>query len=524
MQKYSILPQFAVDNPGETARIGCMVAATGYHLQGITRDGRGLVGRDPLTYGAMRSAAVQKQGTAQALLAEVRVYAEQNDLDLVGWNPDTKVATFAILTPVVRAIRKRWAEVLGVQPHDIDIFAEYAADEPRLERIVARVPSKTIAADRRAGILTELASAIPGYTSGWAIEENALTGRVDFTYGVADALPRRVSVADILPLTVTPKRWDFSCFGMNARGVLAGHDLSASPHVLIGGSTNTGKTVAITSMLASRLMHGHDVIILDPIKGVDFEAFRPFARFIAETYEESLSGMEWVLAEAQRRKAVLKAHRAVKMQDLPDEVRAAEGIKPLTIVVDELGQLFSIIKPNAALPKDDPTRLAQEALAIQKALLDAGTGEIARAYRFVGLYLVLATQKLLVSMLGANGSDLRSNCGNAVYLHRPGAAVERGDISLAFDSATDRVIERIDALDDKVSPGLAVTIAETGGIDAIRVAYSTPADVEALLRARGVPIVTPLNPGAAPAPAAPVAASPAPVEPAAEQWTPPSQR
>lgn len=518
MQKYAILTRFDVDDPDVTARIGCMVRERDLHLLGVTRDGRGIVGDNPLEFGNPRTLPVQKQGTPATLLAEVRAYAEAHGLDLVGWNPDISEATFATLTPTVRAIRARWASILNVQPHEIPVFAEYAKGEPHFERIVARIPSKAIAEDRRVGILAELAKAIPGYTAGWSIEENPLTGQVDFTYGVPAALPQRVSVAEILPERVTPERWAFSAFGKNARAAVAGHDLSASPHVLIGGSTGTGKTVAITAMLASRLMHGHDVIILDPIKGVDFEAFRDFARYIAETYEESLAGMNWLLAEAQRRKAVLKAHRAVKWQDLDPAVREAEGIKPLTVCIDELGQLFSIIKPNGALPKEDPTRKAQEALATQKALLDAGTGEIARAYRFVGLYLVLATQKLLVSMLGANGSDLRSNCGNAVYLHRPGAAVERGDISLAFDSATDRVIDRIAALDDGVSPGLAVTIAETGDIDAIRVAYSPPAEVEALLHARGVPTVSPLHLGAqqapAPSPAAPAAAPAEPLIPA----------
>ncbi len=252
MQKHAILTRFDVENPDETARIGCMVRERDLHLLGVTRDGRGIVGDNPFEYGNACSMRVQKPGTAAALLAEVRAYAVHQGLDLVGWDPDTMTVTFAVLTPTVRAIRARWASILNVQPHDFDVHAEYAVSEPRFERIVARIPSKAIAEDRRVGILAELAKAIPGYTSGWSIEENPLTGRVDFTYGVPRGLPDSVPLTSLLPARATDSTWRCFPMGDSADGTQVIYDSEDGVHAIVTGPTGSGKSVLLRTMMAGR--------------------------------------------------------------------------------------------------------------------------------------------------------------------------------------------------------------------------------------------------------------------------------
>jgi len=502
MQTPEAVERFNPRSWDETAVRGMETRQKGQHLVGLHRDGRAIYA-DTFTE---TPSAVEKPVARANLTATAEFYAETQGFTLVRYTESAERAVFARPLPAVTVVRDAIARELKVPAYSVAVIVEWAETEPRAERVLVRLPATGIAEERRAGVVAEVLKLIPGSSSGWTAETDAWSNVTQFTWGARPELPQRVPIADVLPDAVAPTDWSFSAFGIGADGRPAGHRLTAAPHTILGGSTGTGKTACITTMVASRLMRGHDLIVIDPIKGVDFAAFEPFALAIAETYEQSERAMDWLLDEAQRRRAVLKKHRAVKWQDLDPAVLAAEGIKPLTVVIDEAGQMFQVVKPNTSLPKDDPRRLKQEALALSKGVLDSGTGEIARAYRFVGLFLIIATQKVLVKMLGENGSDLRSQCGNGVYLHAPGTTPEKGDMTLLFDTATDRAMEQIAALDDGRSPGLAVTVAEGGGLSAVRVAYAPPAEVEALLRERGVPLATPLalSTETTPTPAEPV--------------------
>lgn len=473
----------------QTAVRGMEARQVGQHLIGLHRDGRAIYA-DAFT----ETPGARGKPVPRADLTTVaEFYAESQGFTLVRYTEASERAVFARPLPAVTVVRDAIARELKVSAHSVAVIVEWSDSEPRAERVLVRLPATGIAEERRTSVVSEVLKLIPGSSTGWTADTDAWSNITQYTWGARPELPQRAPLTDVLPTAVTPGDWAFSAFGIGADGGAAGHRLTAAPHTILGGATGTGKTACITTMVASRLMRGHDLIVIDPIKGVDFAAFEPFALAIAETYEQSERAMDWLLEEAQRRRTVLKKHRAVKWQDLDPDILDAENIKPLTVVVDEVGQLFQAVKANTALPKDDPRRVKQEALALSKGVLDSGTGEIARAYRFVGLFLIIATQKVLVKMLGENGSDLRSQCGNGVYLHAPGTTPERGDLTLLFDTATDRAMEQIAALDDGRSPGLAVTVTEGGGLSAVRVAYAPAVEVEELLRARGVPLSTPLN-------------------------------
>lgn len=502
MQTPEAVERFDVFSWEQTAVRGMEARQKGMHLIGVSRDTRAIYA-DSFTE---TPSAVEKRVARANLTATAEFYAETQGFTLVRYSDSSERAVFARPLPAVTVVRDAIARELKVPAYSVAVIVDWSDSEPRAERVLVRLPATNIAEERRSGVLTEVLRLIPGSSSGWTVETDAYASVSAFVWGAPPELPPSVPLTDVLPDCVTPEDWAFSAFGKNASGASAGHRLTLAPHTMLGGAVGTGKTSAITTMVAGRLMRGHDIIIIDPVKGVDFEAFRPFARYIAETYDEAVAAMQWLLEEAERRKAVLKKHKAVKWYDLTPEQLSDEGIKPLTIVIDEVGQLFHGVKPNQMLAKDDPLRVKQETLAQAKAIIDASTGEIARAYRFVGLFLIIATQKLLVSMLGTNGSDLRTNCGNGVFLHAPGSVLERGDLSLLFDSSTDRAIEQLQGLDDGFSIGLAATAAEGAGLSAVRVAYAPPREVEPLLRERGVPLATPLALSAAttPTPAEPV--------------------
>lgn len=507
-----------------TAYVGMRVAQRGEALVAYSHEQRSFITAAPGSTATQFAKPILVEPTVKDVVAGAKQLAQKNSA-FIG-NIDGRQVTLVPLLPAVAEIRARIAEVLSakraIQPWDIGVHVEWSAVEPRIESVTVRTRELDIDADKADGIWKRVILSLPGGSNGWSVSTDLLTGVVQLGYGKPRSLPDRVALEDILPDTVQPDLWYRSAFGISTSGEIAAHNLKSAPHTILAGPTNSGKTNTIAMMIASRLMHGHDLLVIDPIKGVDFDQFRPFARFIAEDYSDSVAAMEWLIAEAKRRKAVLKANKVVNWLSLPDDVRARENIRPLTVVLDELGQLFFKVKPNTLLPKDHPTRLEQESVGVSKALLDAGTGEIARAYRFVGLFLVLASQKLLANMLGENGSELRSNCGNGVYLHPPGTDVDKGDLTLLFDATVDRAMENIVTLDDGRSYGLAVTVAEGTGMSAARVAFAEPKNMEGILRARGLPDAVPLSLGSSAASAVSTTSDswddPAPAAPAAMDW------
>lgn len=484
-------------NYEDTALLGMKRAQMGDSLVAYSHNERSFVTAAPGTTAKKYALVLNLEPDVKDVVAGAKLLAHENNAFIGGI--DGRRVTLLPLLPAVVEVRRRIAEVLSakkaIQPWDIDVHVEWSAVEPRIESVTIRTREMDIDAEKADGVWKRVILSLPGGSNGWSVSTDLLTGVVQLGYGKPRSLPGRVALEEILPDTVQPDLWYRSAFGISTSGEVAAHNLKSAPHTILAGPTNSGKTNTIAMMIASRLMHGHDLIVIDPIKGVDFDQFRPFARFIAEDYTDSVAAMEWLIAEAKRRKAVLKANKVVNWLSLPDDVRARENIRPLTVVLDELGQLFFKVKPNTLLPKDHPTRLEQESVGVSKALLDAGTGEIARAYRFVGLFLVLASQKLLANMLGENGSELRSNCGNGVYLHPPGTDVDKGDLTLLFDATVDRAMENIVALDDGHSYGLAVTVAEGTGMSAARVAFAEPKSMESILRARGLQDAVPLNLG-----------------------------
>lgn len=466
---------------------------------------------------ALNPGVTEKQGD------QIAAWLGSQGLDLIELVQRAQLTAVAgVLTPSTRALRQRYAQVLRCHPWELELAVSWAVDEGaelgHIARVeIVRAPSTGMDSETRMRRWRGLVEVTPGGSPAWLITE-APDGAVALAHRAPAALPSTVPIERVLPERVTPDAWGSSAFGIDTEGRVVAHHLAGGPHVLLGGPTDSGKTAALTTMIASRLMTGHDLLIVDPVKGVDFEAFRPFALGIAETYAEAATALQWVLDEAERRKQVLRANRAVKWMDLDEHVRAAERIKPLTIVVDELSQLLLQIKEDKLLPEDDPLRVRQREQGLAKARIDAAVGEIARAYRFVGMFLLLATQKPLAQFMGTNGTELRSNCSNTAYLHPPGAVPDRGSMTLLFDTATEPAARALEELDDGHNRGLAATMTEAGQMSATRVAYAPAARVEAILRERGVPVVTPLEFSAPTASTA--APPPTPPGEAGLGWTP----
>jgi S-DNA-T family DNA segregation ATPase FtsK/SpoIIIE len=204
--------------------------------------------------------------------------------------------------------------------------------------------------------------------------------------------PNLVTLGDIfddMPVGASPLSvW----LGKDISGQAVWADLARMPHLLIAGTTGSGKSGCINTMLTSILLRAtpDDVrmILIDP-KRIElnfYEAIPHLLTPVVSSPKEAQAVLANVVAEMERRYERMSIVRA---RNLPEANRALRkrGEEPmpyLLVVIDELADLM-MVSPQAV--EDAIIRLAQKS-------------------RAVGIHLVLATQRpsvdVITGMIKAN--------------------------------------------------------------------------------------------------------------------------
>ena len=162
---------------------------------------------------------------------------------------------------------------------------------------------------------------------------------------------------------------------MDVLGEAVRIDLAEAPHLLVGGTTGSGKSVCLHALLLSLLwrLQPHDLqlVLIDP-KRVELAQYAAFphlqGRQVLEEIGDILESLGGLVEEMERRTLLLRQHGVANLA----EGRATNNIELpyIVVVVEELADLlFQSREAEAPL-----VRLAQKA-------------------RAVGIHLVLATQR-----------------------------------------------------------------------------------------------------------------------------------
>lgn len=174
-------------------------------------------------------------------------------------------------------------------------------------------------------------------------------------------------------------------------------DLKRMPHLLIAGSTNSGKSVAINSMLCSILYKATPeevkMILIDP-KRLELTLYEDIPHLMVPVVVEpklASNALKWAVSEMEERYRQLASFNVRNIEQfnqifvdenlqasLTDEQR--KQLKPLSyvvIVVDELADLMITCGPDV---EESVQRLAQMA-------------------RAVGIHLIVATQRPSVDVI-----------------------------------------------------------------------------------------------------------------------------
>jgi DNA segregation ATPase FtsK/SpoIIIE, S-DNA-T family len=225
--------------------------------------------------------------------------------------------------------------------------------------------------------------------------------------------------------------------GKDINGRIVTADLASMPHVLIAGSTGSGKSVAINAMIMSLLFRTTPaqvrLILVDP-KRVELGMYEGVPHLFTPIITEpklAANALRNAVREMERRLKLL-ASRSVRnidqynklfegsMASLFDNEPDEQPLPWIVIIIDELADLMMLDKANV---EESITRLAQMAravgihliLATQRPSVDVITGLI-KANVPTRISFRLATKVDSRTILDTNGAEALLGRGDMLFL------------------------------------------------------------------------------------------------------------
>ena len=234
--------------------------------------------------------------------------------------------------------------------------------------------------------------------------------------------------------------------GKDINGRIAAADLAGMPHLLIAGSTGTGKSVAVNSMIMSILYKSTPdevrLVLVDPkrLELGNYEGVPHLYTPIITEPKLAANALRNAVREMERRLKLLAAKGVRNIDsynrlfdDTPSlfsEQSSDEGpIPKIVIIIDELADLMMLDGNNV---EESITRLAQMAravgihlvLATQRPSVDVITGLI-KANFPARVSFRVATKVDSRTILDANGAESLLGKGDMLYLPSGSARVHR---------------------------------------------------------------------------------------------------
>lgn len=234
--------------------------------------------------------------------------------------------------------------------------------------------------------------------------------------------------------------------GKDVEGRSIVSDLAKMPHLLIGGTTGSGKSVSVNAMIMSILMRATPAevrfIMIDP-KRVEFTPYNGIPHLyvpVVTEAREAASALSWGVAEMERRLKVFSKVGARNIGQYNAKVQAEQATieqaeqagkePPAAELGDELPYIVIIID-----------ELADLMMNVGKEV-EFSISRIAQLARAAGIHLIVATQRpstnVVTGLIKANitnriAFNVASGIDSRVVLDTPGAErlIGLGDLLLS---------------------------------------------------------------------------------------------
>ena len=249
-------------------------------------------------------------------------------------------------------------------------------------------PAQGVKLSRIVGLQNDLALALAAHPirieapiPGKSLVGVEIPNKVKSIVGLATLLADDKFQNSPKPLTVALGR------GLSGKAVFG--NLAKMPHALIAGTTGSGKSVTIHSIITSLLYrNGPDdmkLIMVDP-KRVELTLYNKIPHLLTDVItdpKKTILALKWAAKEMDRRYDVLQAESVRDIESYHSTVYAkakegeAERMPYIVIVIDELADIMQ------AYPRE----------------LESAIVRLAQMSRAVGIHIILSTQRPSVNVI-----------------------------------------------------------------------------------------------------------------------------
>jgi|WetSurMetagenome_2_1015567.scaffolds.fasta_scaffold03789_17 DNA segregation ATPase FtsK/SpoIIIE, S-DNA-T family len=160
-------------------------------------------------------------------------------------------------------------------------------------------------------------------------------------------------------------------------------DLADMPHLLIAGTTGSGKSVGLNAMILSLLSRMTPdqcrFIMIDP-KMLELTPYNGIPHLLSPVVTDmskALGVLSWVVNEAERRYAVMMAERVRGLAEYNSKMLSPDRLYRIVVVIDEFADLMLVAADG----------------------VDRAVQRIAQKARAAGIHLILATQRPSVDVI-----------------------------------------------------------------------------------------------------------------------------
>ncbi len=242
--------------------------------------------------------------------------------------------------------------------------------------------------------------------------------------------------------------------GKDISGTAVIAHLDDMPHMLIAGTTGSGKTVCVNAVILSLLMrytpNELKFVMIDP-KMVELAPFNGLPHLLCPVVTESkkaAGALNWVVNEMERRYRLL-AELGVRNIKGYNEKKTEEPFPYIVVLIDEFADLMVVARDQV---ESAVTRLAQLSravgihlvLATQRPSVDVITGVI-KANMPARISFKVASKVDSRTVLDMNGADKLLGKGDMLFLRPQDAKLTRAQGALVSDTEIERVVEFIKA-------------------------------------------------------------------------------
>ncbi len=239
--------------------------------------------------------------------------------------------------------------------------------------------------------------------------------------------------------------------GKGAGGESIAGDLTKMPHLLIAGSTGSGKTVCLDSIVCCLLMHNSPddlrILLVDPkrVELVAFSELPHLASPVVVDTDKAVKVLRWLNVEMDRRYREFAKAKARNIESFNRDRTPGEAMPYLVLVIDELADLMM-----AAFDEVEHSlcRLAQLAratgihliVATQRPSVDVVTGLI-KANFPTRISFAVTSQVDSRTILDTVGAEKLLGRGDMLYLPSEAGRPKRLQGTFVSDAEMERLVQ-----------------------------------------------------------------------------------